>query len=156
MTREQTREEVLNIPNHNILLELPTGFGKTKTALDLVKNYFTESQIKVLIVVPRNVLKEEWKKEIIKWEANSLLIDYKFTTYISFPKYAGIEITDCFVTIPSFFNYKQRNALAQAIELSKLTLNGFVSEALAAAVQFQLKRNFETEQKYIFYDKIYL
>lgn len=67
-------------------------------------------------------------------------------------KYAGIEITDTFVTIPSFFNYKQRNALAQGIELSKLRLTGFVSESLSAAVQFQLKRKFEKNEYFIFYN----
>ncbi|MCQ2816346.1 MAG: Hsp70 family protein [archaeon] len=67
-------------------------------------------------------------------------------------KFAGIEITECFVTIPSFFNYKQRNALAQAIELSRFNLDGFISEPLAAAVQFQLKKTFDKKEYYIFYD----
>ena len=82
-------------------------------------------------------------------EVYGLLFDH--IKFIS-EKYAGIQITDVFVTIPSFFNYKQRQALTQAIELSKLKLNGFVSENLAAAVQFQLKKVYEKEQFFIFYN----
>ena len=67
-------------------------------------------------------------------------------------KFGGIEITNIYLTIPSFFNYKQRQALAQAVELSKLRLDGFVSENLAAAVQYQFKKVFENEQYFIFYN----
>lgn len=67
-------------------------------------------------------------------------------------KYAKITITDCFVTIPSFFNYKQRNALAQGIKISKLDLQGFVSDNIAVAVNFQLKKVFEKKEYYILYN----
>ena len=67
-------------------------------------------------------------------------------------KYAGIAITNIYLTIPSFFNYKQRQALAQAVEISKLHLDGFVSENLAAVVYYQFKKIFEDEQYFIFYN----
>ena len=54
MTREDVNKELLNIPNKNILAELPTGYGKSKCALDLMKKYNPKGQI--LIVIPRLVL----------------------------------------------------------------------------------------------------
>ena len=58
-------------------------------------------------------------------------------------RFTKIEMTDAFITIPSFFDYEQRQAISDAIKISKLKLAGVVSENLAAAVQFQLKKVFE-------------
>lgn len=88
MTREEVKDEILNITeeSNNILVELPTGYGKTRIALEVLRKYKNKSLTKVLIVVPINSLKEEWKKEIVKWKANEYNIQYVFSTYISFPK----------------------------------------------------------------------
>ncbi len=67
-------------------------------------------------------------------------------------KFAKIEIVDLFLTIPSNFDYHQRQAISQAVEISKLNLMGIVTENIAAAVQFQLKKNFENETFYIIYN----
>ena len=67
-------------------------------------------------------------------------------------KFTKIEMTDAFITIPSFFDYEQRQAIADAIKISKLRLAGVVSENLAAAVQFQLKKVFDNETFYIIYN----
>ena len=74
--------------------------------------------------------------------------------YIKFlsEKFTKIEMTDAFITIPSFFDYQQRQAVVDAIKISKLKLAGVVSENLAAAVQFQLKRVFYNEKLYIIYN----
>ena len=61
-------------------------------------------------------------------------------------------MTDAFITIPSFFDYEQRQSIADAIKISKLRLAGVVSENLAAAVQFQLKKMFDNETFYIIYN----
>ena len=37
VSKEQHKENILNIKNNNILFELPTSFGKTKLALDILK-----------------------------------------------------------------------------------------------------------------------
>lgn len=93
MNREEVRNELITISKeyNNILAELPTGFGKTKCALDILKEECKGKpyQYFVLIVVPRNVLKEEWKKEIEKWGADYDNITYEFTTYVSLDKHAG-------------------------------------------------------------------
>ena len=82
-------------------------------------------------------------------ELYSMIFDYIKTLAERFTK---IEMTDAFITIPSFFDYQQRQAISDAIKISKLRLAGVVSENLAAAVQFQLKKVFENETYYIIYN----
>jgi hypoxia up-regulated 1 len=82
-------------------------------------------------------------------ELYSMIFDYIKSLSEKFTK---IEMTDAFVTIPSFFDYQQRQAIADAIKISKLRLAGVVSENLAAAVQFQLKKVFDNETFYIIYN----
>ncbi len=67
-------------------------------------------------------------------------------------RYTKIEMTTAFITIPSFFDYEQRQAIVDAIKISHLKLAGVVSENLAAAVQFQLKKTFNNETFYIIYN----
>ena len=82
-------------------------------------------------------------------EIYSMILDY-----IEFlaEKFTDIQMTDVFITIPSFFDYQQRQAIADAIKISKLRLRGVISENLAAAVQFQLKKVFYNETFYIIYN----
>lgn len=91
MTREKARNEILQIESPNILCELPTSFGKTKIALDLIKSKFPQEgpDPHILIVIPRLVLIGNWKDEFKKWGMESYLPYVKFVTYVSFPKMAG-------------------------------------------------------------------
>lgn len=90
MTREEARDEILSIKNPNILCELPTSFGKTKVALDLMKSRVkVKEDIHILIVVPRVILKDNWKDEFIKWDMQEYLPFVEFVTYVSLPKKAG-------------------------------------------------------------------
>lgn len=90
MTRNEVTQEILSIKSHNLLLEIPTGFGKSKIALDIIKQtYNPKSSFKILIVVPKNVLKENWKDEFTKWDMTTHYPKVTFTTYVSLPKYAG-------------------------------------------------------------------
>jgi superfamily II DNA or RNA helicase len=84
ITREVVLSEIKAIPNNNKLLELPTSFGKSSIAIELAKIYKAE---KILIVVPRNVLKQNWKDELNKWYPD-FKGTYTFTTYVSLYKYA--------------------------------------------------------------------
>ena len=86
MTREEVKQKVLNIPNSNILLELPTSFGKSKYGLDIMASRNPKG--KILIVVPRLVLIENWKDEIKKWGYEKYLPQVEFSTYVGFPKRA--------------------------------------------------------------------
>lgn len=93
MTREEARDEILAIESPNILCELPTSFGKTKVALDLMQMRFPTiehtADTKILIVIPRLVLIDNWKDEFKKWGYERYLPYVEFVTYVSLPKKAG-------------------------------------------------------------------
>lgn len=98
MKREEVRDEILKLTNPNILCELPTSFGKTKIALDLLKTRLPEkdctSNTRILVVIPRLVLIDNWKDEFKKWGMESYLPYVEFVTYVSFPKKAGLDLWD--------------------------------------------------------------
>lgn len=84
MTREEHYKNILSIKSPNILLELPTGFGKSKVAIDLIKHWYTNNNTTTLIIVPKLVLIQNWKDELKKWGHKGLVT---FTTYASLHKY---------------------------------------------------------------------
>lgn len=88
MTREEVLKEVKAIPNRNVLLTLPTGFGKSKNAIERVKHLAKKKYKNLLIVVPKNVLKVNWTDELAKWWPDCKL-NITFSTYVSFPKHKG-------------------------------------------------------------------
>lgn len=88
MTREDMQREILSLKGSNWLLELATGTGKSKMAIEKVKSLRSRIGQHLLIVVPRNVHKQNWADELKKWWPRC---DFKvrYTTYVSFPKYKG-------------------------------------------------------------------
>ena len=90
MTREEVLQEIISLPYNNLLLTLPTGFGKTRCAIERIKSFLNNdlTSSSLLIVVPRNVLKVNWMEEINKWWHDCKL-NITFTTYVSFPKCKG-------------------------------------------------------------------
>ncbi len=54
-----------------------------------MKSLIEPKQVKILIVIPRLVLIQNWKDEIIKWGYEQYLPFITFVTYVSFPKKAG-------------------------------------------------------------------
>lgn len=87
-TREDYSKEILAITNQNLLLILPTGFGKSKMALDIM-HLRCKAGDRILVVVPKNVLKDNWKDEFKKWGYEDYLLHVTFVTYVSFPKVAN-------------------------------------------------------------------
>ena len=87
------REELSNLLNKStskeIVLELSTGLGKSKLALEFINNHYSKNAIfkNILIVIPRLVLINNWKDEIKKWGFEELLNYIVFTTYNSLHKY---------------------------------------------------------------------
>lgn len=75
MTREEIKDLALDKIKHNkyLILELITGFGKSKLAIDLInyicdKVYNNEKEpTSVLILVAKTVHKQTWIDEIKKW-----------------------------------------------------------------------------------------
>ena len=91
MDRDLVNKSILELSDKysNILCELPTGFGKTKQALDILKRHIKKLNQDILIVIPRNVLIESWKQEFKKWGMEKYLLSVTFTTYVSLPKHEG-------------------------------------------------------------------
>lgn len=85
MTREDILKEILSLEGNNWLLELATGTGKSRLALEKVKSLGGKT---LLLVVNRNVHKQNWADEIKKWWSNCNM-EITMTTYVSLPKYAG-------------------------------------------------------------------
>lgn len=89
MTREEVEllaeTEIVN--SKYLILELITGMGKTKIALDLVKHLQANSSLRlnVLILVSKTVAKSTWKNEIDKW--GGLSCNYDIICYESLHKY---------------------------------------------------------------------
>lgn len=94
--REQLRGMIEETsPSTSILLELPTGVGKTYLSLIKVWQIQTfRGKGKVLVVVPKLVLIKNWKEEITKWGGD--LDQFEFTTYLSLAKHGPIYSTVIF------------------------------------------------------------
>lgn len=85
MTREDILREILSLEGSNWLLELATGTGKSRMALEKVKALGGKT---LLLVVNRTVHKQNWSEEIAKWWPNCQ-VEITITTYRSLHKYAG-------------------------------------------------------------------
>lgn len=88
MDRQELLNNVLKSTSVNIGLELPTGYGKTKIALEKVNQWYKENN-RILIVCPKLVLFKEWEKEINKWKFDKLLFNISFSTYVGINKYSN-------------------------------------------------------------------
>lgn len=80
MNRQEVEEKLRECESREYILQLPTSFGKTKIAIDLLNNF--QSVNKILIVCPKLVLFQTWKDELIKWNKSELLNKVKFSTYV--------------------------------------------------------------------------
>lgn len=90
--RRKVEQRLLDTPEKNIVLELSTSFGKSLLALKKLKQLHDKNPNgKILIVIPRLVLKDNWIEEIHKWDYDFLLESITFVTYISFPSKVNKE-----------------------------------------------------------------
>lgn len=87
-TREQIRDEVAALNKRFILLSMPTGLGKTYTALYATYKDPTLVPPKVLIVYPKHTIEDSWRQDISKWGYEDKLEGITFTTYNSLAKHA--------------------------------------------------------------------
>lgn len=86
--REEVLQQILQLQGKNWLLELATGTGKSRIALEKIKSLISKEGQSLLIVVPRNIHKQNWAEEIKKWWTKCDC-EISYTTYVSFPKYKG-------------------------------------------------------------------
>jgi len=90
MTREEVTKHIRESPKNNFLLILSTGFGKTYCAIELIEQR-VKIGLPILIVIPRLVLIENWKKEIKKFGLEEYLPYITFTTYQSLHKHTDVK-----------------------------------------------------------------
>lgn len=88
MTREEISSLISSNNYQHIVLELSTGVGKTRLALEYINKVNPKN---ILIVIPRLVLINNWKEEINKWGYSHLLDRITFSTYVSLHKQADIN-----------------------------------------------------------------
>lgn len=135
ITREQVRDEILQVESPHILAELPTSFGKSKIAIDLIKHYIEQGKFgeppSVLIVVPRLVLIENWRKELEKWGCSCMERTVTFVTYVSLPKMAG----DWDVVI-----FDEVHHLSERCRESLMYFNIYHSISLSATVSRDMRK----------------
>lgn len=97
MFNAKSREEIeqfLERDNHlNLIIEAATGAGKSKFALLKMKQWHDQFGGKILVVIPKLVLIENWKFEFNKFGFDDLLKDVVFTTYNSLQKHLDVNWT---------------------------------------------------------------
>lgn len=140
MDRDSVNKEILELSNthKNLLIELPTGFGKSKLALDILKEHIETINQKVLIVVPRLVLVDTWKEEFEKWGMRTYLLSVEFVTYVSLPKVAGnwdmVIFDEC---------HHLSERCREALESFKITRSILLSATVKKSVKWELKGTFQ-------------
>lgn len=92
-SREEIEEFLLNDNHTRFVLELSTGAGKSRFSILKMKQWIDEFGGKVLIVIPKLVLIDNWKTEFVKFGFGALLDNVTFTTYNSLQKHADKEWT---------------------------------------------------------------
>lgn len=128
-TREQIREEVAALDKKYILLSMPTGLGKTYTALAATYKENTLIPPKVLIVYPKLTIEDSWRKDIQKWGFEDKLEGITFTTYNSLDKHVnevwdmilfdeGHHITERVMSIIEVMKYKRAMILSATVKSS--------------------------------------
>ena len=93
MTREEIYQECKKAltKSNVVLLELPTGFGKTRCSIQLV-NWISDAVYKnrrprMLLLVAKTVHKQTWKEEFAKW--GGINADVTIECYESLHKHTG-------------------------------------------------------------------
>lgn len=100
MNRDEALDKVLSLPYLYVLLEYPTGYGKSRLAIEREMQYLRilDRKGSLLIVVNRNVHKDNWRNELIRWigEDYESLVDVEFSTYAGLHKVVG-KSYDCVI-----------------------------------------------------------
>lgn len=98
MTKDDVQREAIElIKEHNrLVLQWCTGLGKSKAALDILKQLFLDhlmdeskqgQPFRILLVVAETAHKNNWKEEFIKWKVE----DYIWEQMVSIDTYASLK-----------------------------------------------------------------
>lgn len=88
MTRDSILEEVLGINSNAILLQMGTGTGKTRLAIEKTMSIDCK---KVLVVAPKHAVLKGWKVEFATWGYEEFLPNVTFSTYNSLEKHSDVD-----------------------------------------------------------------
>lgn len=155
MNREEVRSLALNTIDNTkcLILELATGFGKSKLSIDLI-NHICDRVYKkqkestnILILVAKTVHKQTWKKEIEKWggiKSDCITIE----CYESLKKYKNsyfdvVVADECFrgdTEILTDEGYKRFDCLEGNEKVAQFTDNGTIE--FVAPIRF-IKKDYE-------------
>lgn len=145
MDRDSVNKEVLEISDkyNNILIEWPTGHGKSKAALDILKRHIRNFNDKILIVIPRLPLINSWKEEFTKWGMEKYLLSVEFVTYISLPKKTGkwnmVIFDEC---------HHLSERCREALESFDINRSILLSATVKNSIKWELKDIFENLYSY--------
>lgn len=134
--RKTISNRIDTVKSPYLLLELATGTGKSKLALNVMKERCTVNS-RILIVVPRLLLIDNWKKEIAKWNLEEYNKAIEYVTYVSFPKAANEYDLIIFDEV-HHLSERCRNSLNDFIIHNAVLLSATVSRDL----KFNLKYYF--------------
>ena len=132
MTREEIQQEVLALNSNSILVEAATGVGKSLISMLKIEKAAPDGRI--LVVIPRKVLIENWKQEFIKWGYGQWLPRVDFVTYISYPNLKGRH-WDAII-------YDECHHLSERCRKSVPHISSNVNILLSATVSKKLKEAF--------------
>lgn len=65
---------------------------------------------------------------------------------------AGEKVQDVIVTVPPFYSQFERDAIADAVEVSGLRLLALINDGTAVAVNYAMTRTFPTPEYHVIYD----
>lgn len=96
MTQNETQERAVQLfieNNYRGYLDYSVGVGKSKIALDIIAHIKSKiDSPNIIIGIPMLNLRENWKKEFIKWGKEELLQYVKFTSHKSAIKYLNTKV----------------------------------------------------------------
>lgn len=86
-SREEIEEHLKNDRHLRYVFEIATGGGKTYLSILKMKQWHDMFGGEFLVVIPKNVLVNNWKLEFVKFGCEELLDSVTFTTYVSLHKH---------------------------------------------------------------------
>ena len=86
-SREEIEEYLKNDRHLRYVFEIATGGGKTYLSILKMKQWHDMFGGEFLVVIPKNVLVNNWKLEFVKFGCEELLDSVTFTTYVSLHKH---------------------------------------------------------------------
>lgn len=143
MTREEIYTECLSKFNKTnfLLLELPTGYGKSKLSIDLANNListkYKDKSISMLLLVAKTVHKQTWKDEIEKWggiKVDTLTIE----CYESLKKHEGEHFDIIIMDEVHHINSERRLDLLSSLSYGyTIGLSATIPKKLKQCLQYE-------------------